>query len=216
MKKLFIIFTSLILLTGCSQISSLWAQEIYEAPSGAILFLEEFTDDKNGWRTWHDDGSHITYQAEGFRFYANQANYDFWSTPGYSFQDMQIDVEALKLGGPDDNAFGVICRYVDADNFYAFLISSDGYAGIGLYKDGVRSLLSGDSMFPSSAVHPRNATNSIIVHCVENSLLLEVNGTLVYELESEALQIGDIGLIAGSYESSGLTVLFDDFSVRNP
>lgn len=216
MKKLFIIFTSLILLTGCSQISSLWAQEIYDAPSGAILFLEEFTDDKNGWRTWHDDGSHITYQAEGFRFYANQANYDLWSTPGYSFQDMQIDVEALKLGGPDDNAFGVICRYVDADNFYAFLISSDGYAGILRVLAGNYTLLNADTLEYSAAIIQGEAINDLSASCIGEQLSFAVNGTELFVVEDGNFKIGDVGLFVSSYDEAGVDIFFDNLIVYQP
>ena len=32
--------------------------------------------------------------------------------------------------GPDDNDFGIICRYIDDNQFYYAIISSDGYYGI--------------------------------------------------------------------------------------
>ena len=34
---------------------------------------------------------------------------------------------------PDNNAYGVICRYTDLQNFYVFLVSADGYYAIGKY-----------------------------------------------------------------------------------
>ena len=46
-------------------------------------------------------------------------------------EDLRIEVDVSKQNGPDDNAFGVLCRYQDPENFYYFLISSDGFGGIG-------------------------------------------------------------------------------------
>lgn len=44
--------------------------------------------------------------------------YDAWANQSRSFPgDVRIEVDAAKIGGPDDNDFGVICRYQDIDNF---------------------------------------------------------------------------------------------------
>ena len=42
--------------------------------------------------------------------------------------------------GRCSNSFGVICRYQDEENFYAGLITSDGYAGIFEVKEGIYHL----------------------------------------------------------------------------
>ena len=64
---------------------------------------------------------------------------DVWANPGLNFTDTIIEVETTKVGGSDDNFFGVMCRYNPTGSdwgFYYFLLSSDGYYGISKYGDG--------------------------------------------------------------------------------
>ena len=65
-----------------------------------------------------------------------------------SFADVTIEVDATKKDGPDDNDFGVICRYQDVDHFYYGIISSDGYFGlIKVTSDGSNMLGSENMQF---------------------------------------------------------------------
>ena len=95
------------------------------------------------------------------------------------YANIAVGVDGSKLGGPDDNTFGVICRYVDTGNFYAFLIGSDGYFGIIKVKDGVYSLLSGSSMDYSPSIVRGTGTNRMLGVCSEDELGLFVNGDLL-------------------------------------
>ena len=38
-----------------------------------------------------------------------------------------LEIEATKEAGPNDNAFGVMVREISSSDYYAYLISSDGY-----------------------------------------------------------------------------------------
>jgi hypothetical protein len=123
-----------------------------------------------------------------------------------------IDVDATKAGGPDKNEFGVICRYQDANNYYRFMISSDGYAVITRIKDGQRSYLSADKMQPSDAIHQGAATNHIRADCAGTTLTLEINQQKVASATDTSFSSGDVGLVAGTYETPGVNILFDNFS----
>jgi hypothetical protein len=210
------VFLGLVLLTACSQISSFGQQTIYDVPSGSILFQEDFSSDQNKWRTWDQEGSFVRYQAKGFRFFVNQANYDYWSTPGYTFKNMKVEVDAIKVDGPDNNAYGVMCRFVDADNYYAFLISSDGYAGILRVLDGVYTLLNGASMEYAPMILKGEALNKISAACNENDLTLMINGEALFIVQDESFDTGDVGLMVSSYDQPGVDILFDNLTVTQP
>src|SRR3990172_528284 len=107
-------------------------------------------------------------------------------------------------------------RYQDPRNFYFFLLSSDGYTGIGINIEGTRFLLSGDTMFPSGAVLQGDVTNHIRVECVGYQLTMVVNGVLVAQTQSPQWATGDVGLTAGSYAEPGVDILFTDFTVLQP
>jgi hypothetical protein len=211
-----LIILGLVLLTACSQIPSLWQQTIYEVPSGSILFQEDFSTEENGWQSWDQDGSFVRYQAEGLHFFVNQANYDYRSTPGYTFKDVKIEVDAIKVGGPDNNAYGVICRFVDAENYYAFLMSSDGYAGLLRVLDGDYTLLNANSMEYAPVILQGEALNKISVICAEDELSFMINGELMFEVQDQNFETGDVGLMVSSYDQPGVDILFDNLTVSQP
>ena len=95
-----------------------------------VLFQDDFSETNSGWeRLTQDD--RITDYADGeYRILVNELNTDAWANPQLNFQDVRVEVDATKLGGSDNNDFGVICRDQDTGNFYIFVLSSDGYYGI--------------------------------------------------------------------------------------
>ncbi len=177
---LFFLTLFIALLTGCN--SSSLPSNTPEAKSPAReIFRDDFSNPASGWPTIQDNGSIIEYQFDGFRFFVNQPNYDYWSALVDNYNNVLLAVEAAKLGGPDDNGFGVICRLRDNDNFYAFLISSDGYAGIIKVKDGNYSILSDTEMQYFEAIRKGGARNDLVVGCIGPNLTFSVNGERILE-----------------------------------
>jgi hypothetical protein len=203
-------------ISGCSAIAKFGTQPPVSANSGAILFSEDFSSDENGWTTWNQNGSMAGYQIEGFRFFVGEANFDFLSHPGYNFGDVHVDVDAIKVSGPNNNAFGVICRMVDEENFYAFLISSDGYAGILRVLDGRYTLLNNDSMEYAEAIYQGEALNKMSAVCQGNQLSLMVNGSPLLSVVDDSFATGDVGLMAGAYDEPDVDVMFDNLLVSQP
>jgi len=197
---------------GCSLTSG-------TAPTGSdtsILFQDSFSDTGSGWDKVSSDTAVTDYQDGVYRIYVNSTNSDHWANPGLSFTDVRVEVEATKVAGPDDNDMGLICRYQDTQNFYFALISSDGFAGIGKIKDGEQLLLSGDNLEPADAIRQGNSTNSIRFNCLGNSMTLLVNGSQAASATDSDFAKGDVGLIAGTYDTPGTDVHFDNFIVRAP
>lgn len=219
MRNVFKLIISLILLstvTACDAVQQIFVQPTIEAPPGSILFREDFSSEKNGWKTWIEDGSYVKYEGEGLHFFVGKPNYDFWSRPGYRFSDVIIEVEAIKIDGPDNNAYGVICRMVDEKNYYAFIISSDGYAGILKVKDGVYQLLNNETLDYSTSIVQSEAMNKITAGCVGNQLTMKINSEDVFSLSDPDFTLGDVGLMAGSYGEPGTNIFFDNLIVFQP
>ncbi|MRR29124.1 hypothetical protein EG834_02020, partial [bacterium] len=147
-----------------------------------ILFQDDFSDTGSGWYTMSDSDGSMDYSNGAFRMLVTTSDLLLFTTLGQSFQsDIVIDVDTLKNAGPDDNAFGVICRYVDTDNFYFFVISSDGYAGIAKYVNNELSVITGSGQMEYTDVISQGASyNHITASCVGSTLTLTVNGTQLY------------------------------------
>lgn len=184
--------------------------------SDRVLFSDDFSDPGSGWdRVSTDEG--ITDYADGiYRIWVNTDNIDVWANPGKNFTDTIIEVEATKVGGPDDNDFGIQCRYQDTQNYYFFIISSDGFYGIGITQNGNQSLLGEDQLLPSDAIKQGNVTNSIRVNCIGNTLTLFANGTQLISVQDDTFSSGDVGLLAGTYNEVGTDIHFDNFVVLEP
>jgi len=182
-----------------------------------VLFSDDFSNTGSGWDRSQDANYVSDYANGGYRIYVNDTNYDLWANPSKSFPgDVRVEVDATKTGGPDDNDFGLICRYQDTDNFYFFLISSDGYAAIGKYEGGSQQLISSDSMVKAEGITPGAATNHIRADCVGSELTLYVNGNLVATATNSSFTSGDVGLMAGTFGEPGTDILFDNFYVYKP
>ena len=187
-----------------------------QAGPGEVLFQDDFSRPSSGWDRYQDGVYRADYQGGEYILEIYTSETVAWSLPKLSFQDVWISVEAVRASGPEDNAFGVICRYENPGNFIFFLISSDGYAGIGHYVDGEKKLLSDESLLPTNAVHQGDEGNFIQAECLAEHLTLYVNNSRVAEVVVEDIRSGDVGLIAGTYADANVEIRFDNFSTVQP
>lgn len=183
---------------------------------GALLFQDSFSDPSSGWDRVRQAQGLTDYDAGKYRIYVNDTETDYWANPGLHFQDVNIEVDVRKIGGPDDNNFGLICRYQNMANFYFLMISSDGYYGIGKVENGSQRLIEPDHMYPSWTIRQGTGSNHIRAVCDGSRLALWINGELVAETRDDSFAEGDVGLIAGSFGSPGVDVVFDNLVVRVP
>ncbi len=182
-----------------------------------LLFEDDFSDSNSGWvQNSYDNGS-TDYERGGYRIFVNAENWSAWANPGRNFTDVSVNVQATKIGGDDDNEFGIICRHANVDNFYVATISSDGYYGFLIRKDGESLVfLNMENMLKASAIIHGDVMNSIRLDCIGSTLSLYVNGELVDETVDETFASGDVGLYAGTFSIPGTDILFDNFVVRAP
>jgi hypothetical protein len=157
------------------------------------------------------------YYNNSYRIVVNEPENDVWSIPeGESFTDVRIEVDATKNSGPDDNVFGVICRYIDENQFYYGLISSDGYYGILKMTSSGGMIIENDNLLESNKINQGEALNHIRFDCIGSKLTLYVNGAKVDQQTDSDYGIGNVGLIAGTYETGGTDILYDNFYVYKP
>jgi hypothetical protein len=186
-------------------------------PPSVVLYSDDFSNPQSGWQVSQDvRGSRSGYEHQGLRIVVNEVEMDYWSEAPVDYPDGRFAVDASKLGGPDDNYFGIFCRMTDSLDYYAFLISSDGYYGIAKVKGGNYQLLNAGTMDFSSLITKGRGTNRVRADCIGSSLALYVNGELLVEVQDTDFSAGKLGLIAGSHEVIGVDILFDNFTVYQP
>ena len=184
-------------------------------PSGSVLFQDDFGGRASGWDRLMTAEGTMDYDAGGYRMLVDALNTNFWTTPHKNFADVRMEVDAGKLGGPDENRIGLICRFTGSD-YYFFMITSDGYYGIGIYSGGQAVLLGQSEMKVNSNIKTGMAVNHLRADCAGDMLTLYVNGFQVASAQDGTLQSGDVGLLAGTFAQTGVDLVFDNFVVLKP
>jgi hypothetical protein len=178
--------------------------------------MDDFSDHDNGWLLTVTDQGVAHYDGDSIRILINESNATYWTSPGLKLKDSVVDVDAVKVTGPDDNLFGLICRFRDEQNYYSFLVSSDGYYGILKVVDGQREFLGSPHMQISDMIQKDEKTNHLRADCVGNKLSLYANWTKLVEVEDDTFTEGDVGIIGATRDTVGTDIRFDNFIVISP
>lgn len=183
---------------------------------GQLLF-DDFSDPSSGWDRIDTGDYYTDYYSGTYRIVVYSAMSDSWANPDSNiFNDVSVEVEATKNAGSNDNDYGVICRYQNMNQFYYGVISSDGYYAITKVTSSSSTRLGGEEMQFSNYIHQGAATNDIRFDCTGDLLSLYVNGQLIDQQSDSEYTSGNVGLIAGTYDTPGTDILYDNFSVRQP
>jgi hypothetical protein len=181
-----------------------------------VLFQDDFSSKGNDWLQLRDDEGITDYDQDGYRIMVNKPEWIFWSNPGISLTNLKIEVDASKIGGPEENEFGVICRYVDENNFYFFTVTSDGFYSVNKVIAGEYEFIGMEEFGTTDVIQAGNALNHLTAECNGNALKFWVNGTLLSDVQDDSFTVGDVGLIAGTSDTSGTDILFDNFTITEP
>jgi hypothetical protein len=200
---------ALLALTGC-RLSDL------TTPAGEAMFRDDFSSAWSGWESSQAPGSLTHFQDGRMHVAIPGESASVITVPGLEFGDVQIEVDAEKVTGTDVNRIGLVCRYKDPQNFYFFVVSSDGFYGLGKVSGGEANLLGMTEMQRSEAVEAQVEPIHLRADCVGQELTLYINGSRQAVAADPEHPSGDAGLFAGTSSEAGLEVAFDNFAVLKP
>jgi len=213
MRLILLIIIPAAVLAGCAL--PLPAMTVPDVPSGSVLYQDDFSSIASGWNRVQNEGGIMDYDGSGYRILVTARESNVWSTPKRDFRDARVEVDAGKLGGPDANRIGLICR-ADGESHYFFIIGSDGYYGLGIFTNGAAALLGQSTMQSSDAIHTGAAINHLRLDCSGRGLTGFVNGVQVARVQDETLASGEVGVLAGTFDEAGADIVFDNFVVLQP
>lgn len=196
-------------------------------PNLGDIFRDDFSDTSSGWPNQEfDDGSSIEYVDGGYRMYqpASENGSLIPRNPEAGIvEDGIVEVDVTRTGDtPNEGAWGIICGYVDKDNFFMMGIRSDGGSFFRQIKDGEPGTRFGNE--PNEAIRTESgATNHIRADCVGSAMNLYVNDedvmtTIGGTLGSSDFAPGNVGLVVINSADEGpeVDVSFDNFLVSTP
>jgi len=176
-----------------------------------------FSDDfgtPGDWRIISDPEVEIAYADGGLSIEVKVIDRVAWTVAGRQFEDAVVSVDATPVGGPDDNAYGLVVRHVDDRNFYRFEVSGDGFFAVQAPQENLGWEFLVD-WTESSAIHKGRQTNHLQVECQGSTMIFYANDVELTRIQDDRYSKGDVGLIAGTfYTEAGTHILFDDFEVE--
>ncbi len=179
-----------------------------------VLYSEDFSNSSSGWDYFSESAATLAYNNARYEITVHDSDLVVWGNANVdNFDDGYISVDTIQLGGPDDNAYGIVFRYVDQDNFYRFDISGDGYYRLGLYEDDVWTTLVGWNS--TDLVNQGQAANKIGIRCEGDAITLYINGVELDTVFDGAHRYGDIGLGVETMSMSGASIAFDNLVVHS-
>lgn len=180
--------------------------------------FEETFDEQGSWRAGDDLDASGKVEDGVYKLIVEADAQRFWTTAGESFENGVFTVEVTQVRGPLDTAgFGMLFRVDDeADSFYIFEISGDGFAWIGRCLNACteEQVLVENWWFEASAINQGlDATNMLTVSAEGGNFAFAVNGIEIGRVTDNVLAAGDIGLFVETLGLGGIEVHFDNFTV---
>ncbi|HPT23294.1 MAG TPA: hypothetical protein PLN80_01970 [Anaerolineaceae bacterium] len=218
MRKHALIFFSLafiLALSACSQLR-LDQDSLPWNKDKQVLYQDDFTNEESGWESISNVYELKGYSSAGYLISVNLPNSRSWSTSGYLYKNPKVSVEVRKITGPADTNYGLVCRYLDPDNYYSFLISPDGYYAIMKKQNGSTSILGAKQFTHSDAIQKDDGLNELTATCDGENLILAVNGSELMTVQDSTFQRGEVGVILETRAQDGASSLFMNFEVSRP
>lgn len=140
---------------------------------------------------------------------ASNANQLVWSEHEDSFGDFYLEVDTAHVDGPLDNMLGIAFRMQDAENFYMFAISSDGYYALGKYVgDTWRPLV--DWTQSDVIAAGEGGENRLGLLAAGNDIVLLINNVEMGRVVDRSFDTGALALVVGAGGEGGPVVSFDN------
>jgi len=176
-------------------------------------YSEHFRRDNGLWELDLDsEKSTIRLESGSYRVGALEPNLFVWGIGEVTAQDLYVEVDATRVEGPLDNEYGIVFRHVDTENYYVYLVSSDGYYALRKLEEGEWV-----DILPWAKTDQldidEDATNRIGVFAQGNQIALIINEQVVDAVQDDTFSGGQIALAAGSFEEAGVEIAFDNLDL---
>lgn len=177
--------------------------------AATTLFVDRFNDSSSGWPTRPNVMGYNLSLGEYFMAFPEPVEPPCAvNAKAGPFTDFCYSVLAQPVEGPDTGLYGIVFRYQDDNNFYAFVISGKGYFGV--YKRANGEYVPLVDFQPSPAIQTGQGSNILQVVVKGENMWFLVNDQELVNLTDSTFRTGRIGF----YATPGLHVRFDNAEVR--
>lgn len=227
-----------------NQLATDW-HYVVPADPGELLYAASFDDDTEDWELYPGNLVSIQVVDDALRIAINKDDETQSPTTSHYFGDFDITVQTRPVegdfSGANNNAYGLIFRERDENNFYLFLISGDGWYRIQRSQNGFEKDMSGWA--PSDTINQgTNVVNTLRVIGYQDQFQFFVNGERLElcipddpdgestplstgecrggswqdTLVDDAIEFGRLGVMVDSDKGWPIVVDFDNVIVYGP
>ncbi|HEX6818186.1 MAG TPA: hypothetical protein VF120_07415, partial [Ktedonobacterales bacterium] len=170
------------------------------------LYSASLIDPADGWA----GGDHCFFWSDGYhvKYLEGDPIHGGWhcESPVGSVADGYVSVQVKQLGGVTNYPYGILFREADGDNYYGFLIDSEGKWGAQKWVQGGETVLVKGTK--NAIIHQGlYATNTLAVSFQGSHLEFYINGADVGGVDDTYFSLGNIALGA----EQGQDVVFTNF-----
>ncbi len=183
-------------------------------PVLVLAYEDDFSDQDSGWDDAFDKYTMKQYGRHKYHITVSASNLFAWGLANRDLSDFILEVEATHEKGSFNSSYGIIFRLQDAQNFYRFDVSGDGFYLLSKFVDGQWETLVDWTESPS--INQGQTTNVLKVACQASRIGIYSNGQLLAEVEDRSFSHGDIGLFAGTFSDPEVHISFDNLKVWAP
>ncbi|ABY34403.1 MAG TPA: zinc ribbon domain-containing protein [Chloroflexus aurantiacus] len=180
--------------------------------SGRVLFSDDFENPQaSELGESEDSSSRYAYEAGRYVIEVKEPELLVWALVNGSYRDVIIETSYSTVRGGPVGAAGIIFNYQDEDNFYLFSVSNDGYYALELLENNQWITLI--DWTQHEAIDPEN--NRLRVELNGDEITLFVNDRQLEQTRDPTFTRGDIGLAVTSFDQSGITVSYEEITIRS-
>lgn len=250
MRRLLVLLILIVLLGVAYALNRLTANWHYVLPveTGETAYAATFDDFTDDWDLY-EGRLKAAVENSVLSLAADDTNKKPFSVAKQHWGNFDFSVQASPTNGPLNNGYGVIFRFQsqgnnspDDDDFYLFLVSSDGYYQVTRSLNGVQKELS--NWIPSPLVNQGvGVTNTVRVVAVEDRFQFYINeqpvqvcipnnlegistynefnggcieGQMLDVLVDSSISAGQIGVVIQTLDEPGVVVHFDNVMIVGP
>lgn len=183
-------------------------------PTEQTVVFDNFDDPATGFETFDETAGAGRYRNGEYELRLTQSKLIAVAESNAApVGDVAVSAVIRNPSAARDAAFGVVCRFVDDDNYYILGTGRDGYSAIVRWQDNESTVLTGDGSWQQSPLVPEDAPlYKVTGTCEGSTLTLEVNGKVVETVEDSTFTTGETGLFLQTFEAPKAVVRFDDFT----
>ncbi|HEU5013214.1 MAG TPA: hypothetical protein VFT66_11820 [Roseiflexaceae bacterium] len=182
---------------------------------GAARLADSFDQpDRSHFRAGSNANAQYRFEGGAYTISITNPNYIAWSPARDTFTDGAIEADVTLRQGPSETAAGIVFRYQDAQNFYFFGISGDGYYMLAMLQNGKWTPMLDWTISP--AIRGEGQRNRLRVEVAGSRFRVAVNGTLLDESRDATFNQGGIALAVNTFDHGNAIAVFDNVVVYGP